>query len=397
MLRRPTLRLHAVSLAVASWLVLAWAHAVPGLFDRFGTLRGVDFLQFHAAGWLVADGQASHLYDWDAFARALPHLVPDIGDLLFLPVYPPQVALVFAPLGRLSYLPALAIWTLVSIALYLGAAWVALRAFAPLRAYHLECWCFVIGFTPFLQLVAHGQIASFAVPLLVAALIAFRRGRPLLAGLALGSLVFKPQLGTFALAALVLWPSWRLVAGLALGGGAQLALVASVFGPGLLRDYLGVVYRVATSAGQFEPKVWAMHSLRGALELVLGQTRLATALWLLGAAGVVWLARRAWPRHQSPDVRFALICLAGLLLNPHLYIYDLVLMAVPLACLAAWLVDRNNPIDVPVQYLACSLVWLPLLGPLAAITHVQLTSPALIALLWRLGRYRVVTTQALSA
>ena len=129
-----------------------------------------------------------------------------------------------------------------------------------------------------------------------------------------------------------------------------------------------------------------MHGLRSAVELVLGQSRLVTACWLLGAAGVVWLGRRAWARHKSPDRRFAVICLVGLVVNPHLYIYDLVLMAVPLACLAAWLVERHDAADSSVQYLAFALVWLPLLGPLAAITHVQLTSPAMIALLWLLAR-----------
>ena len=397
MLNQPSLRLHAVSLFVASWLVLAWLHAVPGLFDRFGTLRGVDFLQFYAAGWLVANGRAWQLYDWDAFARTLPALVPGIGDLLYLPVYPPQLALAFAPFGRLSYLPALAAWTLASAALYIGAVWAVLRALPALRTYRLEAWCFALGFTPFLQLIAHGQVASLAMPLLAAALCGVRAGRPLLVGLALGSLVFKPQLGMFAIAALILWPSWRLLAGVVLGCALQLGLVAAMMGTTLLRDYLGVLQRLAASAGQFEPKIWAMHSLRGALELVLGQTQLATACWLLGGVGVAWLARRAWHCHQSLDVRFALICIVGLLLNPHLYIYDLVLMAVPLACLAAWLVERRAPPDLHVQYLVYSLVWLPLLGPLAAITHVQLTSPALVALLWQLGRYRVTTTQVASA
>ena len=397
MLDRASLRLHAVSLAVASWLVLAWTHAVPGAFDRFGTLRGVDFLQFYAAGWMVASGRAWQLYDWDAFARTLPTLVPGIGDLLFLPVYPPQLALVFAPFGKVSYLSALAVWTLVSVALYAGAVWAVLRTWPALRTYRLQAWCFALGFPPFLQLIAHGQVASLAMPLMVAALYGVRAGRPVLVGLALGSLAFKPQLGAFALAAIVLWPSWRLIAGLVVGCGLQLALVVTIVGTTPLRDYLGVLERLAASAGEFEPKLWAMHSLRGGFELLLGQNRLATACWALGAVGVVWLARRAWHRHHAQDVRFAVLCVVGLLLNPHLYIYDLVLMAVPLACLAAWLVARQDPEDASVKYLVYGLVWLPLLGPLAAITHVQLTSPTLVALLWRLGRYRVATTHSASA
>lgn len=379
------MRLHAVSLAVASWLALAWLHAVPGILDRFGALRGVDFLQFYAAGWLVHRGHAAQLYDWDAFAHRLPELVPGIGDLLYLPVYPPQLALAVAPLTALPYLPALVVWTLLSAMFYVGAVWAGLRALPELRPYRLEAWAFALGFPPLAQLLAHGQMAALAMPLLVAALIAFQAGRPGLMGIALGSLVFKPQLGAFAIAAVLLWPSWRLVAGLVLGAGLQLALVAATLGTALLWDYCRVVARLAASPGAFEPKVWAMHSLRGFFELLFGQTTLATACWLLSAGTVVWLARRAWRRQGSSAVRFALICVVGLLLNPHLYVYDLVLMAVPLACLAASLIDRRGQYDVRVQWLSYALVWLPLLGPLAAVTRVQVTALALVALLWQLA------------
>jgi len=388
-LRRATLRLHAVSLAVASWLTVAWLHAVPGMLDRFGTLRGVDFLQFYAAGWVVNRGQSARLYDWDAFATRLPALVPGIGDLLYLPVYPPQLALALSPLAALPYLQALAIWTLLSVMFYACAVWAGLRALPALRPYRLETWAFALGFTPFVQLLAHGQVTTLAMPLLVAALAAFQAGRPVLVGIAFGSLVFKPQLGAFAVAALLLWPSWRLLAGLAVGAGLQLALVAATLGPALLWDYYGVIQRLAVSAGAFEPKIWAMHSLRGFFELLIGRTPLATASWLLSAGAVVWLARRAWRRQGSPAVKYALICVLGLLLNPHLYVYDLVLMAVPLACLAAWLIGQRGQRDLRVQWLTYALVWLPLLGPLAAVTRVQLTSLALVGLLWLLAAERV--------
>ena len=214
--------------------------------------------------------------------------------------------------------------------------------------------------------------------------MAFRAGRPVLVGLALGSLAFKPQLGAFALAAIVLWPSWRLMAGLAVGCGLQLALVVMLLGTTPLRDYLGVLERLAASAGQFEPKIWAMHSLRGAFELLLGQNRLATACWAAGCGGcrVARTARLA-SSSIAQDVRFALICVVGLLLEPsplHLR---------PRADgRARWRALRRGWSSAgtrrmrSVQYLVYGLVWLPLLGPLAAITHVQLTSPALVALLW---------------
>lgn len=383
-----------MALAVASWAVLAWTHAVPGMTDRFGTLRGVDFLQFYAAGWFVAAGRVEQLYDWEVFAGQLPALVPGIGDVLFLPLYPPQVALAFAPLGRLPYLAALGVWTAVSSACYLLAVRLTLRALPTLSRVRFEAWVLALGFPPFLQLIAHGQVGAPAVLGLALALIAFRADRPVLFGLALGALLFKPQFATFALVAMLLAPSWRLAAGLVLGGGIQAAAVVLALGAPLLLEYVEVLGRVMASASRFEPKLHAMHSLRGALELLVGQNPLATGLWVLACLGVVWRARRAWRAHASRTWRFAVLGLAGILLNPHLYVYDLVLLAVPLGCLAAWLLQEGaDPPAAP--GLAYLLVWLPLLGPLAAITHVQLTSPAMAALLWVLGAShgRTATTQ----
>jgi hypothetical protein len=128
-----------------------------------------------------------------------------------------------------------------------------------------------------------------------------------------------------------------------------------------------------------------MHSLRGALDLLLGQTRLATALWILGMVVVGWMARRVWARQSSLDVRFAVLALTGLLWNPHLYVYDLVLLGVPLGCLASWAI-QGSPTSRRAAGLAYALVWLPLIGPLAKLTHLQITAAVMVLLLVELSR-----------
>ena len=396
MFDRATIRLHAIALAAASWLVLAWTQAVPGPLDRFGTLRGVDFVQFYAAGWTVARRQVESLYDWEAFERLLPALVPGVGDTLYLPVYPPQVALLFAPFARLSFAGALAVWTVASAVLYVLGAAALFGRLPALRRYRLEFWCAVLGFTPFLQLIAHGQISALALPLMVAALAGFQRGQPLMAGLALGSLVFKPQLGTLALAALLLWPSIRLAVGLATAAAVQAALVWLLLGSAPIVEYLGVASRVAAMAGQFEPKLWAMHNLRAAWQLLLGSGGVSMAAWLISLLAAAWWALRAWRRNPEPEVRFAITSLLGLAANPHLYIYDLVLLTPALACLAAWCIRHPHREQHRAPRLVYALAWLPLIGPLAAVTHVQLTAPVMLAVLWHLALQRDNTPQVSS-
>ena len=381
-----TLRLHGWALAVASWPIFFWSQLGSGPLDRFGTLRGVDFLQFYTSAWFVAHGKSAELYDFKAFAAQLPALVPAAGDLLYLPIYPPQLALLMAPLGAVGFLTALAIWMGVTAICYAATVWQGLERIPGLREWRGIAWPLALGFPPLLLLVAHGQIAALAVPLLLVAWIALDARRPLLLGVALGAMAFKPTLGAFALAALALAPSWSLLAGILLSIGAQALVVVATLGAGPLIAYHAVVRELIHRAAEFEPKLWAMHNLRGAIYLAVGPGWLAAWIYAIAIGVTLWLARRAWRHHDSSVVRFAILGLTGVILNPHLYVYDLVLLLVPLAGLASWLIHRDSADDRPIALLAYSLVWLPLLGPLAMYTHIQVTTPVLLALLWMVGR-----------
>jgi hypothetical protein len=387
MLDRRALRFHAICLVTAVWAAFVWTQATgSGTFDRFHKLRGMDFVQFYAAGAVVADGRGDELYDWDRFGAELSTLVPGLGDVRYLPIYPPQTALVFVPFSKLPYLGALAFWCVVSATLYLAALSVLWSSLPALRTYRTEALALALGFPAFVQVIAHGQIGTLGVPLLVLAWFGVRDGRPLVVGVALGSLFFKPQLGTLALAALLLIPSLRLLAGLVIGAGLQILVAGVVYGWSIWLEYYDVIATVTTHIGSFEPKLWAMHSLRGVVLLLAGHSPVTTGIWiaLVVVAGV--LARRASASGAAPEITFVAICLLGLLANPHLYVYDLVLLAVPLAVLASWLASRPEVAAGPTAPLAYVLVWLPLIGPLSAITHVQLTAPAMMGLLWALGR-----------
>lgn len=374
------LRTQALVLGVCGWGLAAWSVAVAGPFDRFGTLKGVDFLQFYVAGSFLADGPATALYDWSSFASAVK-LVAGNDDLQFVSLYPPQVALLFSPLAKLPYLQALIAWTIVSVTLYaLCARAIAASLDLPTEQRQLGL---LLAFAawPFQQLVLHGQIGSLVLAAVTAGWLAFRRARWWWLGVALGSLAFKPQFGTIAMAAMVAAPSWRLLGGIAAGGAAQLALVALLAGPGLVISYLPVAGWILEHPAAFEPKLWQTHGLRGFFTLLLGSGPIALVAYQLAAVGVFVLVGLVWIRQRSPEIRYAAMVIAGLLINPHLYVYDLVVLLVPLALVMRWAMDRSASGARALVWIAYSLYWLPLLAPLAAVTHVQLTAPAMVALL----------------
>src|SRR5205085_1633863 len=93
------IRVHALILGICLWSVYAVDLATPSLRDRAGLLKGTDFLHFYTLGTLANRGQGSELYDMRAQAQLAPELVPDAAGLVYIPLYGPQVSLLFAPLA----------------------------------------------------------------------------------------------------------------------------------------------------------------------------------------------------------------------------------------------------------------------------------------------------------
>ncbi|MGH9509980.1 MAG: hypothetical protein ACRD2M_08590, partial [Terriglobales bacterium] len=113
-------RRHVMLLAVCIWTVYALTITTPGLRDRTGKPKGTDFLHFYTLGSLVLEGRSDALYDARAQAVQSERLVPEVKGFHFLPVYGPQVALLFSPLARLSYGWAALVWISLSVLLYAG-------------------------------------------------------------------------------------------------------------------------------------------------------------------------------------------------------------------------------------------------------------------------------------
>ena len=63
------------------------------------------------------------------------------------------------------------------------------------------------------------------------------------------------------------------------------------------------------------------------------------ALYVVLALLALVLTWRTWQRTTDPRLRFGALTLCGLLVSPHVYVYDLVLLTPALAWLGDWLLD----------------------------------------------------------
>jgi hypothetical protein len=93
------LRAHGSILAVCLWSFYAWNLATPGRRDRNGNLKGTDFLHLYTLGSLAAAHRGADLYDMNAQAALATTRVPEAAGTRYLPLYPPQVSIILAPLA----------------------------------------------------------------------------------------------------------------------------------------------------------------------------------------------------------------------------------------------------------------------------------------------------------
>jgi hypothetical protein len=259
----------------------------------------------------------------------------------------------------------------------------ALQRVSPAFLTHGRTWWLVAAaFAPFQQLVLHGQVSALALVCFTAAWLALRRGHWFWCGAALGSLAFKPPFGVAVVVAVVVSREYRLALGSVAAAFAQVAAVVAWHGSTLFIDYVSRIRDVVRAPDVFEPKLWQMHNWKGFWGLLVGTGPLGTALTVASSLGALYLVVQVWKATESTRLRTASLIVGSVLVNPHLYVYDLVVLAVPLALTAAWAIEHEGSAPSSVlRVLVHTLCWLPLVAPLAAVSHVQLSAPCLFLLL----------------
>ncbi len=384
---------HGAILALCLWSVYLWTIATPGLRDRNGNLKGTDFLHLYTLGSLAAAHRGADLYDMNAQAALAAQRVPEAAGIRYLPLYPPQVSIFFAPLAHLSYGWALILWWSLSGATYALCCYSVWRACPNLRGYAGTVILLAAAFPAFFHLIAWGQTSAIALACFTGMFFLLRDRREFFAGLALGCLIFKPQLALAAVIAFISIGVWKVVAGAALSAAAQLSVAALYYGTEPLRQWLRTLRNVRSLLPLLEPKLYQTHSLRTFWSMLIDMfapwPTLSLVLYVLSAAVVLGLTIACWKRTSTKPLplRYSALLLATVLVAPHLTVYDLVILAPAFILLANWLADQPaTPSNRWLEIFLYLAYMLPLLGPLARWTHLQLSVLAMTAILFLIWR-----------
>lgn len=375
-LTRRRIRDYSIVLIAAAIAMFMWILSGHNGNDPAGRTIGGDFIGFWTAAWAALHGQSAGVYSlhrlW-VLERALFHR-EDNGTYAFL--YPPTLLLIIAPLAFLPYLVAFTGWLVVGLASYLSALWRILPDRLTLLA--------GLGFPALLLVLDHGQTTAIVVALLIWALIMLPRD-PALAGVLIGVMAFKPQLGLLVPIALLAGGYRRTVLTAAATLTGMVALSILVFGPHVWRDFFaisGFDREILNQGGGLSP-YYRMQSVFSALRLLGAPLAVAYTVQVIVSAVAAWCVFWTWRKPVEQGLKNALLCAAIPLSVPYLMDYDLLVLAPAIAWLAsAMLRNGSRPWE---RFVLISAFVLPIyaqtLGALAHLVLAPLVVGALVAVI----------------
>jgi len=382
------LRAHGTILALCLWSLYIWNVATPTLRDRSGNLKGTDFLHFYTLGSLALEHNGADLYDMKAQAAVAVERVPDAAGIRYLPLYPPQVSILFAPFALLPYAWALSLWWLLNSAAYAACCYAVFRACPNLQRFGGTAVVLAVAYPAFFHLIAWGQTSGLALISFTAMFFLLNSRREFSAGMALGLLIFKPQLGLVAAILFLSVGAWKVLAGALASASAELAAGVLYYGTGPLREWIHVLWNLPVLMRSLEPKPYQTHSLRSFWSMLLPWSRVSLSLYVISGVIVLALTVACWRRRSLPlSVRYSSLLFASVLVAPHLTVYDLVILVPAIFLLSDWLVGQEpGRMTWWVGTLLYLVYALPLLGPVTRYTHVQLSVIAMAAVLYLVWR-----------
>lgn len=361
---------HALVVALILWLMAAVV-GFTGTGDRgiAGPLKGADFVQYYTLGHLASARQVEPMYDAALYHQAQVDLIPESGREIYPPVYPPQVAVMFIPVTGLSYQGALLAWCLITIAGYALVVWSAWKPVAELLPDRTFVVAAAAAFPPFWSLILHGQVTLVLLVAFWAGWLALERHRHWLAGFAFGLLAIKPQFGIPLAVVVLVCGEWRMLAGAVSSVLAQAAAVWLMLGSDAFTAFAANIPTMMAYADMLEAKPFLSHSVRALTRLT--PNWVGVPIWAIVSAIVFWYTVRVWKSRAPLRVRLGVVVLASALVNPHMIIYDLTVLALPLVWFGSYMQESARRDQAEPYWMLVYWLFVTTFIPTAAAIGVQ--------------------------
>lgn len=385
-------------LTVYSWMIVAGYLVTAVIFHamaRDQAAQGqapmiVDFNAYYAVSMLLDKGRGADAYDpsllHDAEKRSAQLAFPgglEPDQLAGVPamtwMYPPTFFLALPLLAKLPYMAAYLLWVGATLALFVAAA----RRMIPDRAVVPVA----LAYPTTIVTTMFGQTGFLSAGLLGLGLALLGR-RPVLAGVLIGLMSFKPQFGVLIPFALLAGGHWRAFAAAAVSVTGAALLSALAFGTEPWAAFMGGADHTQAVLEKGSGAWTTMVTAFAAVRLPGGPLALAWGVQGIAAAGAVAAVVWTWRRAETPDtLKAAVLCLCVFLATPFAYVYDLPILALGLVALG-W--DMRQRGWRPWEGGLMVAGWLiPIAAPAATTTLAVNPAPVIIAALTVMALRRV--------
>jgi arabinofuranan 3-O-arabinosyltransferase len=295
------------------------------IFDAQGHGIPTDFVNVWSAGKLALDGHPAQAWDWDIEKQVQLAMFGESYVGIAGWPYPPPFLFIAAFLAQFPYAIALIGWAMASLVPYLAV----LRAIVG-RPFGL---LLAAAFPAVLANTLVGQ-NGFLTASLIGGTLYLLPKRPILAGICLGLLSYKPQYGLLFPLVLIAASQWTAF----IAAGAATAMIAALswlaFGTESWLAFFHWMPMFSQAIFTEGSAAWfKMQSVFGLVRFLGGSEPLAwTFQWIMSGAVAVSLVRM-WRSQMRYALKAAALATGTLLLTPYLFLYDMPVLAIPTALL----------------------------------------------------------------
>lgn len=337
-------RIRAISLILLLQVIGITAYLVATseqYVDVYGRPLGTDFSNIYAAGTFVNAGAPEAPFD-PAQQAAREQELFGADTPFFGWHYPPFLLPVAGLLAVLPYGWALAVWLAVTFAAYMRVMAAIALSSPRIGRGHLGLALLAAAAYPAVFVnIGHGHNGFLSAALLGGGLWLLPR-RPLLAGIAFGLLVYKPQFGVLLPLALAAGGYWRSFIAAAITACLLAAAVTAAYGWPVWEAFLASTAFTREIVLEQGNTGWhKIQSLFAWVRMWGGSVPLAYALQgglMLAIAVWIW---RLWRSAMPHAFKAAGLCLATVLATPYALDYDLMLLAPAIALYAVGGLDKG--------------------------------------------------------
>jgi hypothetical protein len=239
--------------------------------------------------------------------------------------YPPPFLFIAMLLSSLPILPAMACWLAVTLVPFAATV----RSIAGTRAGYFVA----LGFPATLWNVTPGQNGFFTASLIGGTLVLLERA-PVAAGICLGLLTYKPHFGVLFPIALLAGRHWRAFIAAAATATVMMAASWLAFGTVTWLAFVDATPKMTHAVlGEGLADFGRLQSLYGLVRAAGGGATLAWTVQGIAALACAAIVARLWLGRTPYALKAAALATAALIATPYLYIYDLVILVIPVAYL----------------------------------------------------------------